>query len=475
MARVESIVSATAFAALVGCSNGGDGVGSSDLNVAQGPFGASAPSFVSAPVYDYFGVVNGAEPGWAWHDQCRLGTDPSRCYERVTVDGVPASADAIQTGHIVRVRSTSGWNVAVDVQHAVVGTVQAVDQQAGIVTILGQRVRLYTAPAWQDEPLAVGDRVSISGFLTTAGDINPTRIDAAHHTADALRGVLQREGSGFRIGALAVDLAAATASGFPAGAVLPGDAVRIVGRLEAQGERFTATAIEYIGGDFPAPGTTVWELQGFVTAARTAADFDVAGMRALVGNCNCAWFPAPLPVGAPVSVRAGSTATGLTIVSPGPNTDGHRLIGPIEGIDAVAGTLTVLGFTAQLQDTTFILGADTRLSTWGTNPGAIALGEWVVLVVQRVGDQLLAPLITRPLNNVPSIDTWGVQLEDPVIRVLGQPIVTDASTTLAYCDGVCGYASVRGFFDATIAPYTYLGIYLESAEPPLRAIRIHLD
>jgi hypothetical protein len=461
MRDFAGVLSIAVAATLVGCS---DGAGSTSAGPTAMP--------PSPAIYDYFGVVGSGELGPVWIDQCRSGSDPTHCFERVTIDGAPASSKAVQTGHIVRMRSTSGWNVAVDIHHAAVGAIDAIDWHAGTATVLGQRVLLYTSPDWRDYTLAVGDRVSVSGFFTATGDIHPTLIGTAHHAEDAVRGVLQRDGSGFRIGGLAVDLTAASASGFPASAVLPGDAVRVVGRRDAPGLPLDVTTIEYIGGDFPAAGTTVWQLQGFVTAARTAADFDVAGQRALVGNCSCGWFSGPLPVGAQVSVRAGAVATGLTIVSPA-NVEGHNLVGPIERIDAAAGTLTVLGFTARLQDTTFIMGTDTRLSTWKSDGAAIAVGEWVSLTVRRAGDELLAALITRPLRNEPSIASWDAELDDPVVRVFGQPISTDSTTTIAFCEGACGHAEVSKLFSATMTPYTYLEIYLASPEPPLRAVRIH--
>ncbi|HYD98865.1 MAG TPA: DUF5666 domain-containing protein [Alphaproteobacteria bacterium] len=124
----------------------------------------------------------------------------------VAIDGRPAAPDALAIGQVVRIAARgTGRNPTaerIEIAHAVVGPVEAVDLRGPSLRVLGQAVR---PPAGAALP-APGMRVAVSGLRMADGTIAASRIAAAPDGAPALvrgRLTLAADGSA-RIGGLAL-------------------------------------------------------------------------------------------------------------------------------------------------------------------------------------------------------------------------------------------------------------------------------
>jgi hypothetical protein len=108
----------------------------------------------------------------------------------ITVDGRPAAESDLRVGQVVRIEGSldadglTGSATRIDFNGLVEGPVQSLDLVANRLVVLGQAVQVSASTSFDDsivpralEGLAVGDRVEVSGLITSGGLIEATRIE----------------------------------------------------------------------------------------------------------------------------------------------------------------------------------------------------------------------------------------------------------------------------------------------------------
>ncbi len=372
-----------------------------------------------------------------------LTTSPVSCIGSVTLDGAPASAADLAEGEIAEIHGSQinselhlippgpAGRVTIDINRSIVGLVEAVDSAALQLTVLGQRVYLDDRTVFDSQrytsvdDIAVGEVVTISGHFTASGRVLATRIDA--YAGDPLflvRGVLAAASGGrLAIGNLDIDLAAATPEGFPASAPLAGDAVVVFAHAPPVGGVLAATTVRCTGECTGAKwdNSGLGFVQGFVTAWRSWADFEVDGHPIRLQGCLCSYGPPP-PVGSLIELNylAGELTRGRA--PPG----SIELSGPIENVDLARDQLTVQGTHVQITPGTYV-DPDLRAH--------LSAGDSVSVGGGLIGNTMIAGRIDpRPVDS-PDIDTGWFWLRSPEIWVAGQKILTDASTVFKDCAG----------------------------------------
>ncbi len=214
----------------------------------------------------------------------------------IQVDGMVASASDLALGQVVTVvgeRDESGATGRADsvvFQADVRGAIQAVNSAASEVRVLQQRIaiRASTVLDLGSQPAAfssldVGEVVEVSGFVTSDGAIDATRVKLVSAQASSLvAGTVTNLDTAtlrFNVRDLVVDYSAALViEGFPSGAPSNGDEIVAEGSLSPTTGRFMVRELEReeAEDDDGAEGREA-EVEGRVTRFVSALDFDVAG------------------------------------------------------------------------------------------------------------------------------------------------------------------------------------------------------
>jgi hypothetical protein len=169
------------------------------------------------------------------------------------------------------------------------GAIQVVDSAASEVQVLEQRVLIRDSTVLElgAQPasfasLDVGEVVEVSGFITSDGAIDATRVAMASAQAQflvagpvtSLDSALLR----FNVRDLVVDYSAAVViEGFPQGGPANGDRVVVEGSLSPATGRFMARELERDEEEFEGDEGDEAEVEGRITRFVTPLDFDVAG------------------------------------------------------------------------------------------------------------------------------------------------------------------------------------------------------
>jgi hypothetical protein len=182
----------------------GDGLGGTGIRTADNRHGDGLGGTGVVGTISGFGsiIVNGLE----------LEFDHTT---NVAADGRPASLEALRIGQVIQgvARNKDGklQLESLEIQHAVSGTISAIDYSAQTMTVLGQTIRLNLAgdkvATAGFRTLHVGDQVSVSGLRLSDGTIFASRVDQhADDDREIVRGVATIDGSHLRVGALDIPL-----------------------------------------------------------------------------------------------------------------------------------------------------------------------------------------------------------------------------------------------------------------------------
>lgn len=474
------LITAILAIVLAGCGTGvGDApnIGGGDTGGSGGGGNSSggdppSPTPVRFYTFHFLGVLEETTAGSFEIVQAPYGCDPPyslgigspyltdhQCVDEVTVDGIPAAdSSSLKSGQEIEMykgsiyRDGKSW---IDIRRSVVGPVESVDAQHGQLTVLGQRI--YVGPVTFGDAgnlarATVGERVTVSGRFTADGRVTATRIDHDVGTGPlVLRGVLNTASNGaFEIGAMRLDLSTAAVERFASGAPAAGDAVLVFADEVPQNGVLAVQTIRFAGGnweEFDGGGSGYTsdivdtQLMGFVTASTTQTDFEVSGFRFRPDSCTvCESLLRPLPPGILVDVSTWTRSS--SIVGPGViyGCCHHpHFTGPIDGIDAGAGTVTVLGLELQTTPATRMTdGSPGFLDGDGMRLEDLAVGDTVSVVIG--GAWYMGPTyagaIARAREGVQiRTDEFNGSLEfaNPEIRFFGKSILTDADTPVTFC------------------------------------------
>lgn len=436
MTTQRNIVKLAAVAVLVAGCGGGGGDGSSGGTSNPPPSGGTSQTvFVSGAITGFGSViVNGV----------RYDTDSAQ----VSIENQPASAMDLKVGQVVRIEATVDANgnaraKSVSQDDLLQGPVTAIDVAAGTITVAGQVVTTDADTLFDDSiptrslnGLTVGDVVEVHGFVSAQG-VHATRIEMAGsgETEVEVTGLvanLDTTAQRFDIGDLRVDYSTATLEDFGSGGIAEGQLVEVEGRSFLSDGALRATEVEREDRRFGGDGDKS-EIEGLVTRFVSATDFDVAGQRVTTTSSTRYehGVAADLALDVKVEVEGRFDAEGTLVASKVEfkRRSSARLTGPVESIDADAGTFTALGVTVVVSSTTSL--EDHEGDDHFFNLSSLRVGDWVEVRGQPEADtgRLLASRLERDdADDEVELRGPASDVTDAGLTVLGVSAQFDAGT-----------------------------------------------
>lgn len=265
-------------------------------------------------------------------------------------------ASAVQTVGGVAIATAA----AITLRSDVIGPIESIDPDAGILVVLGQTVAVAAATVL-DENLAAfapGDVVEVHGaFDPVFTRIVASRIERnSAAQAYKLRGPVVTRSLADRtvtIGTATIDWSA-VAPADPATLLAPGSVVRVTLAIAPANGVWQATSLR--AGQVALADRERVELEGRVTAYRSSTSFDVAGVPV---DAAAASFPegrTGLALGAKVEVegsaRGGVVMAASVKIEDDDDAGSLELHGTIEAVDAAARHFVVRGVTVVWNDAT---------------------------------------------------------------------------------------------------------------------------
>jgi hypothetical protein len=426
----------------------------------------------------------------------------------VTMDGTSVDVSELRSGDVALIRGKRRidydgghprdvweWIDSIDAHHFVVGTIESVDATHARLVVLGQPVtvtgetivfdRLVSEGALADaQP---GQMVEVSGFLTAAGEVLATRIDATDSSVFMLRGFVaaaDKAANRLRVGSVDVDYgqAAIDWKESPVADPMIGDQVLVFADAGPTDGYLLVSSLTFVPRALNLSVDTEVLLNGMVTRFDSTYDvFDVAGI-AVQLDCpgdDCIDIREGLALNAAVQMagaRQGPdvvTAWQATMYFGGLQSlfpSGETIVeGPITAIDTGTGAIEILGFHAQfhahsrfIDEREAVAGDEITAQDLHVGDVASAAGTY-----GGTPGLLIAETIKLLPQSDPVIVTHRFGGSAPAILVLGQPVMTHAATAWDRCRNSATDASA--LFDDEIYVY-YLTIGLPAlATPPLAA------
>jgi hypothetical protein len=466
----RNVLKLAAMAVLVAGCGGGGGDESGGGTSNPPPNGATSQTVFATGAITGFGsvIVNGV----------RYDTDSAQ----VSIEDRPASAMDLQVGEVVRIEATIDDNgraraKSVSQDHLLQGPVTAIDTAAGTLIVAGQVVTTDADTLFDDSiptrslaGLAIGDVVEVHGFASAQG-ARATRIEMAGsgETEVEVTGLvanLDTTAQRFEIGNLRVDYSTATLEDFGSGGIAAGQLVEVKGTSFLPDGTLRATHVDREDDRF-GDGGDKSEIEGLVTRFVSATDFDVAGQR-VTTTASTRYengTAADLELDVKVEVEGRIDANGTLVASEVDfkRRSSARLTGPVESIDAAAGTFRALGVTVVVSSSTLL--EDHESDDHFFNLSSLRVGDWVEVRGQAEAGtgRLLASRLERDdaddevelrgtasdlsdagltLLGVSVQFTAGTQFEDEDVRISREQFLTRAPGAIVEVDGTWTGAAI---------------------------------
>ncbi len=419
-----ALLAALAFA--TGCSSGGTEVGGIDGGgVARGAITGFGSVFVNGVEY----ATTGAQ---------------------ITINGQSGAEAQLRIGQVVTVRGTlaasgmTGDARAISFDDDVTGPISSIDLAAGSFVVLGQTIHTdatTTLDASSIQPaefasLAVADPVEVSGFHDAAGAIVASRIE--RHAGGGLEVTgtvsnLDSNAKQFSLNSLTVDYAAAM---LPNGAPTSGACVEAKGdSTSLSGGVLHATQVEVKSCQFAVANGDHGEIEGLITALRTAADFDVGSQR-VATNASTMFeggSSATLAANVRVEIEGTFDANDVLVASTVEikRASQLRAQGTIDSLNAGTSTFTIFGIP-------FTTNTETRFeddSSQNSPPfnfSSLRVGDYVEAkgTPGQVANSVVASVVDREeIDDERELRGFAMTVSAPTLAILGVNVVTDAGTT----------------------------------------------
>ena len=385
----------------------------------------------------------------------------------VSIDGEPASVADLRSGQTVRLTGSIGGTGAtgaasqVAADTAAQGPISAIDRAGSSFTVLGLTVivgpntsLIGPGGATRLESLAPGTLATVSALVGPGGAVVATRVDLpASVPAYVLTGaVVQADPSTgqFVLDGLTIDGGAAVLDGFPAGGVQDGQVVQVFAPPNPAGGALAATRIRLLpslAGQSGDGGV----IEGVVSQFASTNHFAVDGVPVAVSAATTyvGGTAAQLKTNVRVAVQGGYDASGTL------NASALQFLGidpalvraPVQAVDAVHGTVTLLGVTFATASTTrFEDLSAAALRTF--NLAAVRIGDYLEVRGQPTGaTSVAASAVMRedaPTDQSVEVRGTASAVAAPDLTVLGVPAVTGAGT--AFLDAGDDSSGANSFF-----------------------------
>ena len=429
------LITLTALA-VTACGGGGGGS-------ASGPVAGIDRLGVSVGTVTGFGsiIVNGVR-----YDVSSAGFD-------IDDDSTGSGQDDLSVGDVVTVTfATESPTVAQNVigDEAVEGPVDSVNPTAGRLVVAGQTVLTDANTSYDNSnglrtlaDIQPGNFVEVSGFLDANGTIRATRIEKKAAAGETeVHGVVSgKTANTFMINDLTVNYTTVPAiidDSFQGGTFSNGDFVEVKGTNFA-GATLLATKVEPDGLGVGEGGEGIEledfdeaEIEGFITRFASATDFDVAGIPVRTNGSTVFedGTAADLARNVKVEVEGGFDASGVLVANKVDirRTNDLRVVALVDGVNAGANTLSLLGVTARVDSRTRLEDK----SDADREPFALSdinVGDYVEVRggVDAGGADILALIVER--EDIPDVAGEDTELRAQV-EAINRPLLTVAGVSV---------------------------------------------
>jgi hypothetical protein len=381
---------------------------------------------------------------------------------QITVNGQPGTQADLRVGQVVKVKGKStkssgqGSAESVEFDHNLEGPIESFGTVAGSFLLLGQTVMTDGGTSFDPRipggvfaGLKQGDVVEVSGFAQADGSILATRIEleSGSHKLEVRGAVtaVDEMAKTFNIGDLIVDYSQATLLGFTAAAPAVNDIVKVKGSgIDAQG-RLTAIQVELkTDKDMHGDGQHV-EVEGLINVFTSAMDFEVNGQKVSVPpgtkiEVQGGAGDVKLDLNVRVEVEGQIDANGVLVASEikieiGSEAALQGMVDKVDVTDPNARKVIVQGISVAITDRTRLEDrSSTRIERFSL--ADLSAGDTVQVRGAEVVANGVSSLVASRLERVAASDVvllGGVAsaLAAPNFKLLGQTIVTDASTVFS--------------------------------------------
>ena len=415
---------------LLSCGDGGGGG-----LLAEGGIGGTG--FSSGTITGFGSVfVNGVE----------FNTDDAI----ITVDGDLASESDLGIGMVVVVEADfdgnglSGKAKRIMYEETVVGSVDTVNLVDESMVVLGQTVRTDQATVFDGvdfDDLDVGNIVEVSGFTSSSGIVQATRIEfksdrfVANATELEVTGIVENLNEAamtFRIGGLVIDYSSAVLTDLLDGGLSNGSLVEVESIEERVGGVLTASRVEGQEFDLTDFGGLRAELEGVVTEFVSPSEFDVNGIPVRTDENTSFENGTADDIAPDVKLEVEGTVDANGVLRADEiefDLDATvEIDADVQAVDAQDSTLLLLGITVAVNQETVVRDAsDAEVQPFGLED--IRIGDRVVVLGNPMGNVVTAVRLERT-NPALEVELEGpvTANSNPTFEILGVTAVTTIDT-----------------------------------------------
>jgi hypothetical protein len=394
-----------------------------------------------------------------------------------TIDGQSGTQASLGVGDVVLVAgsldtgsTTLGTANEIVFDDAVEGPIGSIDLPNDSLVVLGQTVRITGDTSFDDSipvgslaGLSVGDIVEVSGFRSSDGSIQATRLERRLIPVPPLEfettGIVSNLDSvakRFDINALVVDYSTAMLQDFPSGAVANGDLVEVKGTTLGPNGELVATRVELVGDNVPAETGDRVEIEGFITRFVNATDFDVAGVRVTTTSATIiqGGIAADLGLDIKVEVEGSLNSSGILVADKIDirRSEAVRITALVDFVSVAASSFVTLGITVKIDSLTRMedkSAADVERFTLRD----LVAGDYVELRGMEFpaasGEVLAARVEREDPQARTELRGFVAVVAEPSFTILGVGVTTNGATV--FRDETGAAISAAAFF-AALAP-----------------------
>jgi len=290
-----------------------------------------------------------------------------------TIDGTSVTESDLKVGQVVVVQGTisddlaSGIADTVTTDDNVTGPVDSIDLALSQLVVMGQLVLVNAETSFDDnispaslEGLVAGDIVEVSGFFTSGGDTEATRIEKKPAgTQLEVHGIVSGQNATnfmFAINGLQVDYSSATLNDFPSNQISDGDFVEAKGNSIGVGGELVADIVELESTGINGNEGDHVEVEGLITRFVSETDFDVAGIPVTTNGATVfvGGVAADLGLNVKVEVEGELDASNVLVADKVDIRRGKvvRSVAVVDSVDAANNSLVMLGITFTIDELT---------------------------------------------------------------------------------------------------------------------------
>ncbi len=369
----------------------------------------------------------------------------------ITVDGDLANESDLGIGMVVAVEGSydqnglSGTANRITYDEILEGTVDAIDIAAESLVVLGQSVFTNKQTVFEGasfDALTVGNIVEISGFTTSSGAIQATRIEFKSQrfilstTELEITGTvanLDESTMTFMIGDLVIDFSNAVLSDLPDGRLTEGSVVAAESSVERVNGVLVANRVEGREISLADFGGLRFEIEGVVTDFTSPSDFEVNGI--LVRTDANTLFEngtsADIALDTKLEEVEGILDANGVLFAAEIEFDLDATVeieADVQAVDSVNRELVLLGITVTVNNRTVIFdGSDAAVRPFGLED--IRIGDRVVVIGNPMGGIVTAIRLER-MNPAFEVGLEGPvsAIAPPTFEILGVTVETTNQT-----------------------------------------------